>query len=98
MFITPRKLNSLCALGEVHVGYQHRGFIRVRFFSNRRKKVENERGLTIYRVVLSPSDQDLFNAIKQGKGRSEIANITERHTATKLKLFETDGQSYRCDS
>ena len=70
----------------------------MRFFQIEEKKVENERGVTIYRVVLSPSDQDFFNAIKQGKGRKEIANITERHTATKLNLSETDGQSYRCGS
>jgi hypothetical protein len=69
-------------------------FIWVRFLQIEEKKVENETELTIYRVVLSPSDKGFFNAIKQGKGRSQIANITEQHT--KLKLSETDG--YRCDS
>jgi hypothetical protein len=66
------------------------------FLRMEEKKVENERELTIYRVVLSASDKGLFNAIKQGKERSEVVNITEQHT--KLKLSETDGQSYRCDS
>ena len=95
-FIVPRKLSSLCTLGDVSSGYDHKGFIWVIFLQIKEKKVENERGLTIYRVVLSPSDKGLLNAMKQGKGRSKITNITEQHT--KLKLSETDGQSYRCDS
>ena len=39
VFITPRKLNSLCALDEVHVGYEYRGFIQVRILQIEEKKV-----------------------------------------------------------
>jgi hypothetical protein len=54
-FILPRTLNSLYTLGEVHVGCNYRGFIRVIFLQIEEKRyVEHERKLTIYRVVLSP--------------------------------------------